>query len=110
MIFGLKTETIKAIQEVLAKFPEVDKVILYGSRAKGNYRPGSDIDLTLVGEKLNLTTLQKIENELDELLLPYKIDVSLHNQIQNTELLEHIERVGKVFFDRSEINQSINPV
>lgn len=108
MMFGLKISTIQAIQDILKKHPEVEKAILYGSRAKGNYRPGSDIDLTLKGEKLNLTTLQKIENEIDELLLPYKMDLSLHKQIQNKELLEHIERVGKVFFERSEINQSIN--
>jgi predicted nucleotidyltransferase len=73
MMYGLKTETIHAIQEVLLTYPEVEKAILYGSRAKGNYRPGSDIDLTLTGETLNLTILQKIENELDDLLLPYKI-------------------------------------
>jgi len=108
-MFGLKTETIQAIREVLAKYPEVEKAILYGSRAKGNYRPGSDIDLTLAGDKLTLTTLQKIENELDDLLLPYKIDLSLHRQIQNKALLEHIERVGKVFFDRNEMITAINP-
>jgi predicted nucleotidyltransferase len=100
MIYGLKTETIIAIQEVFGKFPEVEKAILYGSRAKGNYRSGSDIDLTLTGEKLNLTILQKIENELDELYLPYKIDLSLHKHIRNTELLNHIERVGVVFFKK----------
>lgn len=103
MIFGLKIATIQAIQDVFKKYPTVEKAILYGSRAKGNYRPGSDIDLTLVGKQLNLTTLQKIENELDDLLLPYKIDLSLHKQIQNKELLDHIERVGKVFFDSNEI-------
>lgn len=106
MMFGLKTATIQAIQDIFKKYPEVEKTILYGSRAKGNYRPGSDIDLTLIGEHLNLTTLQKIENELDELLLPHKIDLSLQKQIQNTDLLEHIERVGKVFFDKSEIMKS----
>ena len=109
MLFGLKTETIQAIQEILSKYPEIEKAILYGSRAKGNYRPGSDIDLTLIGEKLNLTTLQKIENEIDELLLPNTMDLSIHKQIRNIGLLEHIERVGKVFFERSEIIQSINP-
>lgn len=103
MIFGLKIATIQAIQDVFKKYPDVEKAILYGSRAKGNYRPGSDIDLTLVGKQLTLTTLQKIENELDDLLLPYKIDLSLHKQIQNNELLDHIERVGKVFFDSNEV-------
>lgn len=108
MMFGLKTATIQAIQEVFKKHPEVEKAILYGSRAKGNYRPGSDIDLTLKGEKLSLTLLQKIENEIDELLLPYKMDLSLHKQVQNAELLEHIVRVGKVFYDRNEILPSKN--
>jgi type I restriction enzyme S subunit len=110
MMYGLKTQTIQGIQEVFKQYPEVEKAILYGSRAKGNYHPGSDIDLTLIGEQLNLTILQKIENEIDELLLPYKIDLSLHKQIQNAELLEHIKRVGKVFFDKNERVQTKNPV
>lgn len=110
MKFGLKTETIKAIQEILAGYPEVDRAIIYGSRAKGNYRPGSDIDLTLTGEKLTLTTLQKIENEIDDLLLPYKVDLSLLHHIQNVELLEHIERVGKVFYERNNFTKAAHPV
>ncbi|MBD3749098.1 MAG: nucleotidyltransferase domain-containing protein [Sphingobacteriales bacterium] len=105
-MFGLKTATIEAIQDVFKKHPELESAILYGSRAKGNYRHGSDIDLTLVGEQLNLTTLQKIENELDDLLLPYQMDLSLYKQIGNKELLEHIERVGKVFFDSNEMISS----
>jgi len=109
MMFGLKITIIQAIQDVFKKHPEVEKAILYGSRANGNYRQGSDIDLTLVGKQLNLTSLQKIENELDDLLLPYKIDLSLLKQIKNKELLDHIERVGKVFFDSNEIIAS-NPL
>lgn len=103
MMYGLKSETIHAIQEVLARYPDVDKAILYGSRAIGNYRVGSDIDMTLVGDKLNLTTLQKIELELDDLCLPYKMDLSVHKQIQNPELLAHISRVGKVFYSKEEV-------
>lgn len=102
-MFGLKIATIQAIQGVFKKHTEVEKAILYGSRAKGNYHPGSDIDLTLFGEQLNLTTMHKIENELDDLMLPYKMDLSLLKQIQNKELLEHIERVGIVFFDSKEM-------
>lgn len=101
MMYGLKTNTIKAIQEVFAAYPEVERVLLYGSRAKGNYRSGSDIDLTITGEHVNMDILQKIEDEIDELLLPYKVDLSLHKQIQNKDLLEHIERVGKVFYEKS---------
>lgn len=99
---GLKNKDISLINTVFALHPEIEKVILYGSRAKGNYKHASDIDITLIGEKLTLTIQQKIENELDDLLLPYKIDVSLYDQISNKELIEHIKRVGKDFYIKSE--------
>jgi len=95
MQFGLSTEDITKIKEVLAKFAEIERVLIYGSRAKGNYKPSSDIDLTLVGEKLTLTILQELENEIDDLLLPYKFDISIFHQISNSDLIAHIERVGK---------------
>ena len=79
---------------------EVDEAVLYGSRAKGNYKPGSDIDLTLKGEKLNLKLLNKISNDLDDLPMPYTIDVSIYHLIENSELIEHIKRVGKIFYKK----------
>jgi type I restriction enzyme S subunit len=97
-MYGLKEKHINAINSVFLIYPQIKKAILYGSRAKGNYRNGSDIDVTLVGDDLNLTTLFKIETELDDLLLPYKIDLSIFHQIENTDLIEHIQRVGKDFF------------
>ena len=99
-MIGLNDTDIHKIQEVFASHPEVEKAILYGSRAKGNYKPASDIDLTLLGTGLNLTIQQKIENELDDLLLPYKIDLSIYYQISNKDLTEHIDRVGKVFYTK----------
>ena len=69
-----------------------------GSRAKGTYRPGSDIDLTLKGAGLNLKILNRISNELDELLLPYSFDVSIYSQIENRDLIDHIQRVGVVIY------------
>ena len=96
---GLKNAAIEKIRAVFDLHPEVKKVILFGSRAKGNFKPYSDIDLTLVGTELNLTIQQKIESELDDLLLPYKFDLSIYHQIQNKALIEHIQRVGKPFFN-----------
>ena len=95
---GLKPRTVEAINGVFTRHPEVERAILYGSRAKGNYRNGSDIDLTLDGPDLNLGLLFSIENELDDLLLPYKIDLSIRRHISNPDLLDHINRVGKVFY------------
>lgn len=99
-MYGLKDINIKKIQSVFAKYSHIEKAILYGSRAMENYRNGSDIDLTLEGENLNLSTLLKIENELDDLLLPYEIDLSLFHKIENPQLKEHINRVGKVFYEK----------
>ena len=101
MRFGLKDETIKKINAVFEKFPQIEKAILYGSRAKGNFRNGSDIDLTLVGENLNLSIINKIELEIDDLLLPYSFDISIFHQITNTELINHINRAGKTFYLKS---------
>jgi predicted nucleotidyltransferase len=98
MQFGLKPDTISRINSVLAAHPEIEQAILYGSRAMGNYRTGSDIDLCLKGEALTLTQLLKIENELDDLLLPYKIDLALLHALDNPELIDHIRRVGLVFY------------
>ncbi len=92
--YGLSPETLRAIKNVMARYPGIKKGILYGSRAKGNFKPGSDIDLVLKGETLKLTDLFRIENEMDDLLLPYHIDLSLYHQIDNAELSDHINRVG----------------
>ena len=97
-MFGLKYIHIKAIHSVLKKYRNVLIAVLYGSRAKGNYKNGSDIDLTLKGDNLDLSTLLKIENELDELFLPHKIDLSIFHKIENLDLIEHINRVGIVFY------------
>lgn len=95
---GLSEEDVQSICRALGLFPKVSEAILYGSRAKGNYRPGSDIDLTLKGNELSHQDLLNIELALDDLLLPYKIDLSLHRQIDNPQLIEHIDRVGKLFY------------
>jgi type I restriction enzyme S subunit len=99
MLYGLKNRHIKKINSVFSKYPVIDKVMLYGSRAKGNYRNGSDIDLTIISKHLDLSILFKIETQLDDLMLPYKIDLSIFSKIENQDLIDHINRVGKVFYE-----------
>ncbi len=98
-MFGLKQKHIDAINQCFAQYPQIQQVIIYGSRAKGNYKNGSDIDLTIVGD-LDYNQLLKLENQLDDLLLPYKIDLSLRHEINHPELLDHIQRVGKLFYEK----------
>lgn len=93
--FGLQPEVIDKLLQVFQRYPKVERVLIYGSRAMGNYRPGSDIDLTLKGKHLQWNDLQSIELEIDELLLPYKIDLSLYTQIDNKNLIDHIDRWSK---------------
>ncbi len=100
MNYGLSAATIARIQGVLARFGEVEKAVLYGSRARGNYRAGSDIDLTLYGVGLSFDQLGMIASELDDLLLPHTIDLSIFEQLGNPDLRQHIERVGVVFYER----------
>ncbi|MEO0002767.1 MAG: hypothetical protein RLZZ22_459 [Pseudomonadota bacterium] len=97
---GLPAAAVQAIQQVLAACPVVEQAVLYGSRAKGNYKRGSDIDLTLKGNTLTYRDLLHLMDELDDLLLPYMIDLSIYAQIDNPALREHIDRVGVVFYAR----------
>jgi predicted nucleotidyltransferase len=100
--FGLKETTIDQICSVLARYPQVEKAVLYGSRAKGNYRNGSDIDLTLLGGKdLTLQVLYKLMDELDDLLLPYIIDLSIFRYINDPDVIAHIQRVGITFYPKT---------
>ncbi len=98
MKFGLKQTIISQINNVFAKYPQIESAILYGSRAKGNYKPGSDIDLTLTGSDVDLPLVHKIETALDDLLLPYTFDLSAHRHLSHPDLLDHIDRVGKLFY------------
>ena len=102
---GLSFATINQILSIFSQHPALKKAILYGSRAKGNYRKGSDIDLTLIGDTLSHTDLGKIENQLDDSLLPYSFDFSLYQEIDNPDLLDHIKRVGIVFYSRVDLAQ-----
>lgn len=96
---GLSEEDKTRIQRVFTDYPQISKVILYGSRAKGNFRTNSDIDMTVVGS-LDWRTFTSLENDLDDLMLPYKIDLSLYQHLENKRLLDHIQRMGQEFYTK----------
>lgn len=99
MEFGLSEQTLNKIHSVLIQYPQVEKVVLYGSRARDDYRNGSDIDLTLFGgEELTQTVVSQIAIDLDDQLLPYTIDLSIFKNIQNPDMIKEIEQVGQVFY------------
>ncbi len=94
MQFGLPDDVLPKLLAVLSSNQKVRQVTLYGSRAKGNWRRGSDIDLCLDGDALNLKDLDDLDSAIDSLLLPWKVDIAVRQQIDNPELIAHIERVG----------------
>ncbi len=98
--FGLPDKTIEAINNLFASFKEIDKVKIFGSRARGDFKRGSDIDLALFGE-INEKLLRHITSELDELPTPYKFDVVNYNDIENTALRQNIDNDGKIFFKKT---------
>ena len=103
MKFGLPPEAVEQICGVFHTYPQIESAVIYGSRAKGNYKDGSDIDLTLTGDKLDLNLLNRIDSALDDLLLPWSFDLSIFSTIKNQELINHINRVGIIFYQRNQI-------
>lgn len=98
-LYGLRADIIEKIVQTIKKNMKIQKIILFGSRAKETYKKGSDIDISIISEDLNLKELNHIKVLLDDLMLPYKIDLLDYGRISNTDLKEHINRVGKVLAD-----------
>ncbi len=100
MRYGIKDEYWQRLGAVFGSHPEVERVVLYGSRAKGTNKPYSDVDIALVGDGLQTDELLRIAGEVDDLLLPFFFDISIYNKIDDAALLESINRTGIVVYER----------
>ena len=98
--FGLSSTTLEKLNSVFAQYAAIDSVLIYGSRAKGNYRAGSDIDLTIKGGEISFAEFMQIEDQIDDLMLPYTVDLSQYRQLENVDLIAHIDRVGVAIYDK----------
>ncbi len=105
MEFDLRDMEINALRLILASVPEVDEAIIYGSRARGTNKMASDIDITLKGRDLTYLQLALLDAKIDDLYLPYFVDLSLFSMLRNEDLIASIEREGKVLY-RNENNVS----
>jgi predicted nucleotidyltransferase len=102
MRFGLSDETLETLNGFFQTRKNIQKVILYGSRAMGNYRAGSDIDITLIsGGDFSTGDLMDLEGELADSGLPYFVDVSIFAKLTNKNFTDHINRVGKILYERN---------
>jgi len=100
MPYGLKDIELAKLNEVFAANERIERVILYGSRAKGNYKPFSDVDITLEGAELTHTDLNRISLAIDDLLLPYQFDISIFHTLKNEALIDHIRRMGITIYEK----------
>jgi predicted nucleotidyltransferase len=98
---------LEKIQGVLAQYPQVEEAVLFGSWAKGSARPGSDIDIALKGSGIHLQVLNNISRDVDDLIIPNAVDLCIYDRIDDPDVLEHINRVGKVLYSRDGTGKSI---
>lgn len=100
-MFGLLERDINYIKEALLKFKEIEKAVIFGSRAMGNYKKGSDVDMAIFGENITKQVVFQLDDYLNEIFpLPYFFDIIHYEDIINENLKRHIDNEGKVIFER----------
>ena len=98
-MFGIVPKSYELILKTLSGFEEIEKAAIYGSRAMGNFKPGSDIDLVIYGINITPETVLKLKTKLEqELPIPYYFDLTHYETVSNLELKKHIDEFGKVFY------------
>lgn len=98
MKFGLTNSDLIYMRNIFQKFQEIESVIIFGSRALGNYKSGSDIDICIKGKNISFDTTSQLKAQLEEMgPLPYFIDIVDYNSIDNLELKKHIDQYGILF-------------
>ena len=97
--FGLRADDLETIVAVLSRYPVVKTAVIFGSRAKGNYKAGSDVDIALQGEGMGDRVAADVAYQLnEETIMPYRFDVLNYHTIANPDLIAHIDRVGRPFY------------
>ncbi|SDN63874.1 Predicted nucleotidyltransferase [Prevotella communis] len=99
MKFGLSDTVINELQDVFRHYANIEKVLIFGSRSKGNFREGSDIDLAVIGKGVDYNQLLSILCEIDDLELLYSVDLIDYNKKKGTPIGDHIDRIGKIFYE-----------
>lgn len=101
--FGITDNSFERILKTLSEFNEVETALIFGSRSKGNFKKGSDIDISIKGKKSSILLAMNISGRLNESEpIPYFIDIVDYNSINNIKLKKHLDRVGKVFYERKD--------
>ena len=102
MEYGIADDDAALIKKIFASFPCIKSVVLFGSRAMGRNKPGSDIDFAIVADKMSFTEFLDLEDQLAQIGMLIKIDIQDLSKIKDAEVLGHISQVGKVFYTKDE--------
>ena len=101
--FGITSKSYNIIINTLINFPEVEKTVIFGSRAMENYKKGSDIDIAILGNNVTTETALNLSAILNEkTLIPYYFDIVCYKSLTNNDLKKHIDKYGKVLYTKSE--------
>jgi predicted nucleotidyltransferase len=98
--FGLKEEEEQLLKSIFSKYDSLNKVIVYGSRAKGTFNERSDLDLVITESNIDRSLIGQIISEINNSNFPYLLDLQDFSTLKNKQLIDHIDRVGKVFYSR----------
>jgi predicted nucleotidyltransferase len=99
-MFGLSQRDIDTIRNILGKYPDINFVYLFGSRAKGTYKQGSDIDLAVMDNPISINNLLQLKNDFEDSSLPYFVDILDYSSVKNPLLKEHIQQFGKTIYSK----------
>lgn len=108
MKFGLSDRVIEEFRAVFRRYENIEKILIFGSRAKGNFREGSDIDLCAVGQGVTAAQLLAMLTDIDDLELLYSVDLIDYHKVKDTPIGDHISRIGQIFYQagRTDLRQS----
>ena len=99
--FGLSERDIKTCTSIFEKYPAVEKVCIFGSRAQNRHKQGSDIDLAIMNDGISAKTVREIQSEFEESSLPYRIDLINYPELEHDQLIDHIDRLGIPFYTKA---------
>lgn len=104
-MFGLLERDLEYIQMAMEKYKEIDRAVIFGSRAMGNYKKGSDVDISIFGQNITNETLYRLDDLLNqEYPLPYFFDILQYEEINNINLKNHIDTYGSEVYRKMESN------
>lgn len=99
-MYGLSNQNLQELRSILASIPHIEEAVIYGSRARGDYKSGSDVDLSLKGRSLTFHDLALLDDKLYYSYIPYFFDTNSYADLTNPDLIANIDKDGKTLYKR----------